>query len=143
MPIQWDDSFLTGLLTVDHQHQELFRKVNAFHAAMMEGKAREQLAQLLDFLAQYTQHHFRDEEQFMEYYGCPAAEANRKAHQALLQKYAEMRKQFDQDKTGVRTAMEIYRVLSDWLVQHVKGVDLQLRDAIQTQKQVPLATGTS
>jgi len=101
---------------------------------MMEGKAREELGRLLDFLAQYTQQHFRDEEQFMKYYECPAAEANRQAHQALLEKYAEMRKRFDQDKTGVQTAMEIYRVLSDWLVQHVKGVDLQLRDAVLARK---------
>ena len=92
MPIQWDDAFMTGVISVDHQHKELFRKVNAFHAAMMEGKAREELGRLLDFLAQYTQQHFRDEEKFMEYYECPAAEANRQAHQALLHKYINTRK---------------------------------------------------
>ncbi|MCS7306671.1 MAG: bacteriohemerythrin [Thermoguttaceae bacterium] len=131
MPISWDDSLLTGIPTVDAQHKELFRQVNAFHAAMLQGKAREELGKLLDFLGRYTQQHFFDEERFMEQYRCVAAATNKAAHQTLLKRFVELRQRFDQEKTNVQVVMDIYRELSDWLVNHVKAVDLLLRDAVQ------------
>ncbi len=143
MPITWNDSLLTGVPTVDAQHKDLFRQVNAFHEAMKQGKAKEELGKLLDFLGRYTQQHFVDEERFMDQYQCSAATANKAAHQALLKRFGELRQRLEQDKTGVQVAMEIYRELSDWLVKHVQGIDLQLRDAVQARHSAAVGATTS
>lgn len=66
MPIaKWDDSYRTGHVLVDRQHQELFRMVNELHDAIIEGKGNDVLAPTLKKLAKYTVEHFRDEEVLM------------------------------------------------------------------------------
>ncbi len=135
MPITWDDSMSTGLPTVDAQHKDLFRQVNAFHAAMSQGQATEELARLLDFLGQYTVRHFADEERYMEQLKCPAAEANKAAHKQLLDTFGELRERFEQQGGGPMIAMEIYRTLSDWLVKHVQGIDSKLREITESVKE--------
>lgn len=135
MPITWDESMTTGVPTVDAQHRELFRQVNAFHTAMSQGKATEELAKLLDFMGQYTVRHFADEERYMEQFKCSAAETNKAAHKQLLETYERLRQQFDQQGGSLLVTMEIYRTLSDWLVKHVKGVDSKLRQAVQSAKE--------
>lgn len=138
MPIVWDESMTTGIPAVDAQHQELFRQVNAFHTAMSQGKAAEELAKVLNFLGQYTVRHFADEERYMEQFKCPLAETNKAAHKQLLETFGRLREQFDQQGGGLRVTMEIYRTLSEWLVKHVKGVDSKLRHTVQSAKE-PIA----
>jgi hemerythrin-like metal-binding protein len=64
----------------------------------------------------------------MEEHHCPVAEANKAAHKKLLERLAQLRAQFEEQKTGTTVTMEIYRLMSEWLVQHIKAIDLKLRD---------------
>jgi hemerythrin-like metal-binding protein len=136
MPIIWDDSLRTGVLVVDNQHQELFRQINSLHEAMLQGKAREEVAKLIQFLDNYTKRHFAEEERLMEERKCPVAEANKMAHRQLLERLGQLKTQFEQQKTGTTVTMEIYRLMSDWLVRHIKTIDLKLRETSAT---VPVA----
>ena len=52
MPVAWDPSMATGVTHVDQQHQELFRQVAALGEAMKQGRGRDEIARILDFLAQ-------------------------------------------------------------------------------------------
>ncbi len=129
MPIVWDDSFRTEVLLVDGQHQELFRQINGLHEAMLQGKGRQEVAKLIQFLDQYTKKHFAEEERLVEQRNCPVAEANKMAHRQLLDRLAQLKTQFEQQKTGTTVTMEIYRLMADWLVQHIKAIDLKLRES--------------
>lgn len=132
MSLAWNESFRIGLPTIDKQHQELIRQVQELHEAMKQGKARDHIGKMLQFLASYTQQHFADEERAMEQYQCPAAEANKAAHRQLLAKLGELRAEWDCQKTGATVSTEIYRTLSTWLVAHIQGIDLQLRECLST-----------
>ncbi len=129
MPIVWDDSLRTGVHLVDSQHQELFRQINGLHEAMTLGKGREEVAKLIQFLDNYTKKHFAEEERLMEQRKCPVAEANKMAHKQLLERLAQLKAQFEQQKTGTTVTMEIYRLMSEWLVRHIKAIDLKLRES--------------
>lgn len=135
MPIVWDESFRTNVVMVDTQHQELFRRINALHEAMLQGKGRDEVAKLIQFLDHYTRSHFAAEERYMEEHQCPMAEANKAAHKKLIERLDQLRSQFETQKTATTVSMEIYRLMSDWLVQHIKAIDLKLRDLPQA---VPL-----
>ncbi|MCS7304605.1 MAG: bacteriohemerythrin [Thermoguttaceae bacterium] len=128
MPIVWDDSLRTGVLLVDGQHQELFRQINSLHEAMLQGKGREEVAKLIQFLDSYTKKHFAEEERLMADRKCPVAEANKLAHRQLLERLEQLKTQFAEQKTGTTVTMEIYRLMSDWLVRHIKAIDLKLRE---------------
>jgi hemerythrin len=127
MAITWDKSLATGSLIVDHQHQELFRQVNALSDAMKQGQGREVIGKLLDFLGQYVVRHFAEEERLMEQLDCPAAAANKQAHAQFLSTYSGLRNQFDETGAGPSLVLQIHNLLSKWLVEHIKGIDVQLR----------------
>jgi len=133
MTLAWDDTLATGSTVIDHQHRELIAQVASLGLAMKQGKGRDQINKLLDFLGQYVVRHFRDEERLMEEAACPAAAANKEAHQQFLAKYAELRKRLDSTGWSVTLVLEIYDMLSKWLVAHIKGIDARLRECHPVQ----------
>jgi hemerythrin len=126
MAITWDTSLATGSLTIDHQHQELFRKANALSDAMKQGKGRDVIGTLLDSLWQYVVRHFAEEERLMEKLHCPAAAANKQAHAQFLSTYNGLQIQFD--GAGPSLVPQIHDLLSKWLLQHISGIDVQLQE---------------
>jgi len=119
----------TGVPSVDAQHQELFRRVGQLQEAMRQGRGRDEVGKLLEFLGGYIVDHFTDEEQWMERLNCPAAAENRRAHRELLAKFNEFRAAFQKGDLGPTAVMQLYEVLTDWLVRHVQGIDMRLRTA--------------
>jgi hypothetical protein len=45
-------------------------------------------------------------------------------------KYGELRKRLDAAGTGPALVLEMYEMLSKWLVAHIQGVDIQLRGRV-------------
>jgi hemerythrin len=135
--IAWDKSLVTGSLRIDRHHQELFRQVNALSVAVKQGKGREPIGRLLDFLGQYFIRHFDAEERLMEELNCPAAAANKQAHAQFLSTYNSLRKQFDDAATTwPLLVLQIHDLLSLWLVQHISEIDVQLRECCNQGKAV-------
>lgn len=119
----------TGVPSVDAQHQELFRRVGQLQEAMRQGRGRDEVGKLLEFLGEYIVEHFTNEEQCMERLNCPMAAVNRRAHRELLAKFYEFRTAFQKGELGLTALLQLYEVLNDWLVRHVQGVDMHLRTA--------------
>ncbi len=131
MAIRWNDSMATGNSEVDRQHQEIVRQINGLSEAMKQGKGREEIGRLLDFLGRYAVDHFAKEEAVMARLACPAADANRQAHRKFLERFKELRKQFDAAGASARLTIEIHGELSQWLVQHIMGIDTKLRQCAE------------
>ena len=130
MPLVYNPKTMaTGVPSVDTQHQELFRRVGQLHEAMRQGRGREEVGKLLEFLGTYIAEHFNDEEQWMDRLKCAAAAENRRAHRELLAKFQEFRSAFQKSELGATALMQLYEVLNDWLVRHVQGIDMRLRTA--------------
>ena len=92
MAIIWNEHRMaTGVKDVDDQHKELIRHFNEFHEAMAHGKGQATAISLLGFLADYTETHFKCEEECMKRYRCPAAAANLAAHNSLRQEISVLR----------------------------------------------------
>ena len=91
MAITWNSTMTTGLNNIDNQHRELFRQVDLLITAMSQGKGRQEVGRILDFLGQYVHDHFADEEREMDRYECPAAAANRTAHAQFITTFQAMR----------------------------------------------------
>ncbi len=130
MTIKWTDSLSTGVGIVDQQHKELFNRVNQLHCAMTQGRGKNEIGSMLDFLGNYVVDHFTAEEREMALMFCPAAEENKKAHRELLAKFAELRKRFDESGAEAVIVLEIYNTLSTWLVEHIAKVDTKMNDCI-------------
>ena len=126
MPVVWNNSMSTGVPEVDRQHQDLIGQLNRLNEAMSQGKGRDEIAKMLDFLADYVVRHFAAEERHMDVLGCPAAAANRQAHREFLGTFKALRERFDAAGAQPTLVLEIHGTLSKWLVGHITKIDTQL-----------------
>ena len=128
MTFTWDKSLATGSANVDHQHQELFRQAAALSNAMKQGRGRDEICELLDFLGQYILRHFAEEEELMEELNCPAAATNKVAHARFFTTFSRLQRHFKRAGSGPSLVLQIHDLLTKWLVQHIKEIDSHLRD---------------
>ncbi|MDR3685103.1 MAG: hemerythrin domain-containing protein, partial [Geothrix sp.] len=63
--VLWNSRFETGVTLVDAQHKSLFDAVNRLAASLGSESMGDGVKESLDFLAKYTQEHFKTEELFM------------------------------------------------------------------------------
>ncbi len=131
MTIVWDMTMSTGIPRIDSQHQELIRKLNGLLDAMQKGRGKDEIEKLLDFLAEYVIKHFSDEEAEMERVGCPAAIANRIAHQHFIKRFTDFRERFKKEGASPRIVIDVQKTLMDWVVMHIRGVDTKLAVSVK------------
>ena len=132
---RWDETMRTGDETSDTQHRELIRQMNMLLSAMAVGEGTAQIAPLPDFLANYTVAHFRQEEELMETYHCPAAAANKTAHTEFLKKFGDYTSQLKDSASGSSAAsIQLLRELSGWLLNHIRSIDAQMLPYAQKVK---------
>jgi len=124
--IAWDESMTTGLPEIDSQHKEILDKFNELSEAIARGKGREVAGSVLDFLQFYALWHFEREEQRMEQFHCPAAEANKRAHAEFAARFGRFYEQYQVEGIDADLVRETYTELAKWIVHHIQQVDTQL-----------------
>lgn len=102
MAIAWDASMTTALPDIDEQHQRLIQVTNDLMEALAQGKARQEIGRILDFLNDYAAEHFAKEEAYMAKYKCPAALANKLAHSNFVKTFGELHERFHKEGRAPR-----------------------------------------
>lgn len=123
MMFEWTPDLAVGVEVIDAQHKELFAAVNALLVAIGEGREREEVVRLMDFLEEYVSNHFGIEEIYMRrytYFGYPAHKAE---HLAFIDDFYGMREELERDGVTAGLAENLKRRVCDWLVSHVGTVD--------------------
>ena len=60
--ITFDDNLITGNKTIDTQHKELIDRIQNFLTACQNGDSKVKAIKMLDYLDEYTDFHFKEEE---------------------------------------------------------------------------------
>ena len=120
---EWKDDYSVHVLSVDAQHQNLFRMAGELHAAMAAGQARGVLAKTLDRLVQYTAMHFAHEERLMRTHNYPNLAAHQAEHEALTGQVLKFQADFQNGKATM--TIQLLQFLKDWLEKHIKGSDMK------------------
>jgi hemerythrin len=128
--IIWDKSLSTGIPNIDEQHQELISNFNKLKNSIQDGKWREETGELLDFLQFYAKWHFEREEELMDKYNCPVAEANKQGHQFFIDRFGQLYEQYQESDTNIEVMMNTFEELSSWIVQHIVNIDAKLHDCV-------------
>ena len=55
MAVQWSENLAVGVNMIDEQHKGIFSRINNLMNAMSQGKGKEEVGKVLEFLADYTQ----------------------------------------------------------------------------------------
>jgi hemerythrin len=124
--IMWLPEYEVNVRQIDHQHEELFRRLNELMDAVWDGKGRDAIGSSLAFMALYTVDHFRTEENFMTLYSYPGYNEHKKVHDDLVQEVSEFEKKYRTEEVPVDLVVQVMNRLCDWTREHVRGMDQEL-----------------
>jgi len=117
--IEWTDDLSTGIPVIDSQHQRIVAYINKLDHAQ-NNHSREEVAEVLDELVDYTLSHFAFEESLMEDAEYTFINAHKKVHQLFVKRVAGYVQRF---KMGEQIEEELMHTLRAWLINHIKNDD--------------------
>lgn len=85
MRAEFDENLVTGNEMIDSQHKELIEKINKLLDSCEVGNDKVVAIKTLDYLADYTEFHFGEEEKLQESINYPAIAEHKKEHDKLRQ----------------------------------------------------------
>jgi len=120
--ILWNQNFSMGSPIIDAHHQKLIGYINDLDHAIEGRKASAQyLLELAQKLHDYTQYHFKVEEEYMQRFGYPEFEAHRDEHEAFIAEVVRLKQSLATDARGAGVRLTSY--LKSWLIQHILVID--------------------
>lgn len=124
MYARFDDTLVTGNEMIDAQHKELIERINNLLIKAENGSAKVEAVKMLDHLAEYTDYHFKAEEQLQEEIGYPGIAEHKKKHEELRKTVEELHEMLE-DQEGPTDAFveQVNQKVVDWLYRHIKGFD--------------------
>ncbi len=130
MPLGWSPSLAIGVEEIDAQHEELFRRAERLVRALRTGD-RTGVDALFTYLAGYAEKHFLVEERLMRgATGYAGVEEHLAAHASFRVALDERARAYARDGGGAAAGLALHNWLSDWLREHVAGLDRELGRAV-------------
>lgn len=125
MYAEFDDSLLTGDGMIDEQHRELIGRIHSLQITCDNEKpAKREAIQLLDYLADYIEFHFAEEEKLQEEIGYPGIEEHKKKHQELKQSVEELHQMLEEQEGPTDDfVVQLNKKVTQWLYSHIQGFD--------------------
>lgn len=125
----WIADYTVGVREIDDDHRRLFALAQTMHRAMLDGKSKAILEELLSHLLDYTSYHFTHEERLMARIGYPGLRQHQREHEHLRSKVRAM-----QDRAAfgeVTMTIEVMLFLMEWLKRHTAGSDRRIGEHLE------------
>lgn len=129
----WHESLSVGIAQIDEQHKEWFRRAENLFAAGKQGKAKEYIGEMLEFLDSYTKKHFADEERYMQQIGYPGLDEQKKAHAAFISQLAKLRDDYESSSGSISVIIAANKIVIDWLTKHISNLDRKIGEFVRSK----------
>ncbi len=119
---QWSPEMSVGVDVLDHDHNLLMIAIGMLENEIMFGKTQETTQKIVEFLRNYTRHHFAREEMLMEKMGFSGFSEHQQTHSAFTVWLDAMKNGliYGQDPVFDES---VITYLADWIERHVLGMD--------------------
>ncbi len=126
MALLWTKNLEVGVDLIDSQHKNWFEKADQLFEAGKNGKSKEYIIQMFDFLDEYTKTHFRDEEKYMQRINYPELPQQKQMHTDFIKKLSELRKQYETAGANISVIISANQFILDWLTKHISNADKKI-----------------
>lgn len=132
MGVKFDDSFVIGNAKIDSQHRELIARIDKLLILCENEKpAKREAVQMLDYLEEYTDFHFAEEEELQEKVGYPGIEEHKKKHQELRDTVKQLHEMLEEQEGPTdEFVQQVEEKVMKWLYQHIKGFDRSVAEYV-------------
>lgn len=124
-PGVFTDKYVTGVEFIDEEHKKLFEIIaeakSLISAELLHDKYDE-IINILNELREYTKEHFQDEERFMERMQYSRLDAQKRSHEAFVEKLTNINLE-EVDDNQQQYLEELMDFLLGWLINHILGSD--------------------
>ena len=136
----WKESYKIGVEEVDKQHKELFKRLNSFIKTVRNDEddketKREKVAETLEFMGDYVDEHFSDEEKLQKKYDYPDCEKHHEIHEKFKAEIREFAEEFSENEYDEEFVMDFSGRLLTWLINHVADTDQKIGKHINKVKE--------
>ena len=121
--LEWNDSLVLNIHSIDHQHKEIVTYINELHRAMKAGEPKQTTRKILGSIVEFTRTHFKTEEDLFDQYGYPEAEQHKAIHKELINQASTLEKQLESGVPNLE--MPLMDFLKGYLVNHFLTIDKQ------------------
>lgn len=131
MLIEFDDTLITGNDTIDSQHKELIEKISNLVSSCEDGSGNVKAIQMLDYLSEYTDFHFSEEEKLQTDSGYPELEQHKKKHTEFKTAIEELYDMLEESEGPTEEFVaQVQKNVVDWLFNHIKTFDRSVAEYI-------------
>lgn len=124
MYAEFTDDLLTGNETIDSQHRELIGKINDLLVSCEERSNQGGAARMLNFLADYTEFHFNEEEALQKSIGYPGLKEHMEKHEELRITVRDLHEMLTEEEGPSDAFVEkVSEKVRDWLFYHIQTFD--------------------
>ncbi|MDA8241902.1 MAG: bacteriohemerythrin [Nitrospiraceae bacterium] len=124
--MEWTEDLAVGIIKIDEQHKELFKRINDLLLAIREQRCRAEIDKTIEFLDDYARFHFSEEEQRMEEAGYKGLQEQKLQHAVYLKNIAELKHQASLPReSGMSYELSVTatQIVVDWIVNHIMNTD--------------------
>lgn len=131
MDIVFDDNLITGNELVDSEHMELIHRIKLFVDSCEQGAEKAETIQMLDYLIEYTDFHFRDEEKLQDSVSYPEIKQHKEKHAEFEKNLADLKDELSKMDAPTEEFMERVKTSAvDWIFKHIKTFDRSIAEYI-------------
>ena len=124
MRAEFDESLVTGNEMIDTQHKELIDKINKLLDSCETSKEKTVAVKTLDYLADYTEFHFGEEEKLQAEINYPGIAEHKKEHDKLCAVVKDLYNMLEEEEGPSNAFVEqVNKNVIEWLYRHIKGFD--------------------
>ena len=132
MKVEFDSSLVTGNAMIDEQHKELIGKIDKLLSCCEQNGGKIEAIKMLDYLAEYTDFHFGEEEKLQEEVSYPAIEEHKKQHADFKKAVEELHEMLVEEEGPTQAFVAaVNKNVVDWLFDHIKKMDQALAAFVQ------------
>jgi hemerythrin len=139
--IAWNPKWETGVPLIDGQHHRLLSEFNDFFEAIQTGLHRSHIENLLEFLLDFLDTHFEEEEIQMRITHYPGLIKHQAYHEAMRFRAHSLVEAFRADPFFAEA--EVVAFVKDWMDNHIGVEDSRMAQHILKRARVtsPLQVG--
>lgn len=130
----WTEKYDTHIDEVDEQHRKLVAILNRIYAEVEEETlTADRLDQLLEELADYTDYHFKEEEELMERKHVSQAhiKLHKMEHQAFIYDIKRLQAKRATAASVPELGQQAAAFVMNWLALHILGIDQSYADQVR------------
>ena len=133
MAYDWDPSLETGHHKIDNQHKQLVSALNNLIEASRQGKGKEEIFKVMDFLTGYAVMHFATEEKLQVQYNYPDYLVHKRYHDEFKVTVGDLTARLVAEGPTEEMVALVTNTIGNWMLNHIKGDDFRMAAFIKSK----------